>query len=333
MRTLLHVLLFLVFIVPQAYAQQAVVARVNGSVLSEKDLDEEIDRMIPRSSFHGGVSEERRNSFREKALRAVIDRELQYQDAVAKGLKPDKNKVRSQMEEIRSRFRSKKDYRSALANAGLTEDELRAKIEKNVMVAEVTAKTVIEPAGMDDVALKDYYEKNFEKFKQPESVKLRLISTKDEKKAAEALAKIKAGEDFGAVAAAYSEDPYRVMGGDTGYQHKYRLLPEIERTVDTLKPGEMSGVFKTEKDWVIIKVEDKKPEQQMGYDDVKVKLKKDLEKKRANDILVKWLADLREKSKIEVMLKFENKEQKNEDGLSSKVQTTAVQEKDNKALK
>jgi len=302
----------------QAIGDESIVARVNGAAIAARDVEEEIDRLIPRTMYHGNVSEERRNAFREKALNAVIDRELEYQDAVAKGMKPEKKKVKAQMEETRNKFRSKKEYKAALANADMTEDELRAKIEKYLLVQAVIIATVVDPAALNDAELKEYYQKNIEKFKQPESLKLRLISTKDEKKAKEALARIKAGEDFGTVAGQVSEDPFRVMGGDTGFQHKNRLLPEIEKATETLRLGEVSGIIRTEKDWVIIKIEDKKPETQLSYAEVKDKLKKELEKKRALDLQEKWLSDLKTKAKIEIFLKMEG-------DLTSKGQSTTVQ--------
>lgn len=286
-----------------AYAGDNVVARVNGTVLTQKDLDRELDRLIPQITFHRSVPEEKRKMYYDKTLEELINQELQYQDAVAKGMRPDKGKVDAQMERIRGRFKSQEDFKAALEREGITEQDLRRQVEKDMLVQAIYTKTVTEPSQVSETELKEYYDKNKSKFKQPESVRLSLISAKEEKKARDILAKIKAGEDFGGLAYKMSEDAYRVKSGDIGYVHKGRMLPEIEDAAFKLKVGEVSDLIKAGDYWYIIRVEDRKPEQQLSFDEIKGKLKKDLEAERLRERKDKWITDLRTKAKIEVLLK------------------------------
>lgn len=295
--------LIIVLFSVSTYADDIVVARVNGVALTLKDLDVELDRLIPRITFHQSVSGEKRKQYYEKALEELINRELQFQDAIAKGIKPDKEKVDAQMGKIRSGFKSEEEYKAALEKEGITERKLQAQVEKNVLVQSVIAKTVTEPSQLSEAELKNYYENNTSMFKRPESVRLRLVSTKDEKKAKEILTRIKAGENFGDLAAKMSEDNYRVKGGDIGYIHKGRMIPEIEDVAFKLKVGEVSDLIKTEDTWFVVKVEDKKPEHQLSFDEIRGRLKKELEAKRSQELREKWIADLRAKAKIEVLLK------------------------------
>ncbi len=301
-RILLSCLVIMLFST-SSYADDAVVATVNGVAISAGELEAEVNRLISQTVYHGKVSEERREEFRETAIAALVDKEMQYQDARARGMKPDKKAVKAQLTKIRDQFTSKKEYKAALARANMTEKQLVERVEKAVLVQNVIKATVLDAALVSEAEIKDHYERNIAKFKQPESVKLRLISTKDEKKASEALALLKAGDDFGALAATMSEDKYRVAGGDLGYQRRGKLLPEIENAAFDLKPGEISGLIKAEDLWFIIKVEDKKPEQQMTLDESRDKIKKDLESRRAKEIYDKWMAELRAKAKIEVLWK------------------------------
>lgn len=284
-----------------AVAEEQIVAKVNASVITVRDLDAEVDRLIPLETYHKTVSEEKRNEYRDKALQNLIDRELQYQDAVSRSMKPDSKLVKAQMKEIRDRFKSKKEYQSALERVGLTEDQLKTQVEKNVLVQAIYAKTVTDPSLMSEGALKEYYDKNISKFRQPDDIKLSLISTKNEKKAGEILALLQNGEDFGTVAYRMSEDNYRVMNGNIGYVHKGRVLPEIESVAFSLKIGEKSGLIKADGTWFIIKVEDKRPERQMSYNESKAKLKKDLEASRSEELLAKWMSGLKGKAAIEII--------------------------------
>ena len=286
-----------------AYADDLVVAKVNGTVFTTKDLEAEVDRLIPQTTFHRNVPQEKRKFYYDKAIEALVNRELQYQDAVAKGMEVDKEKVNAQMENIRKRFTPEK-YKAALEKEGMTEEKVRAQVEKEVLVQTMNEKKEAE-AQISEKDVKEYYEKNPSKFKQPDTVKLRLITSTDEKKAQDILAKIKAGEDFGDIAYKMSEDPYRVKGGDIGYMHKGRMLAEIEEAAFKLKVGEVSDIVKVENAWFIIKLEDKKPEHVIAFEEIKGQLKKELEKNRIQELKEAWITDLRAKAKIEVLLKTE----------------------------
>jgi parvulin-like peptidyl-prolyl isomerase len=307
-RIVLSVMMVVLF-AASSYAQ-AVVAMVNGTSLTQKDLDAELDRLIPTITFHRSVSNEKRKFYYDQALQELINRELQYQDALARNMKPEKEKLDAQMERIRNKFKTPEEYKAASEREGLSEENVRARIEKNMMIQTVFSDTVTAKVKVSDEEVKQYYEKNASRFKQPESVKLRLISAKDEKKAQDILAKLKSGDDFGEIAYNMSEDSYREKRGDVGYMHKGRMVPEIEEAAFKLKIGETSGVINAENTWLIIKLEDKKPEHQLPFEEVRDKLKRDLEKERTKELNEKWIADLRAKAKIEVLLKTE--EQKSE---------------------
>jgi parvulin-like peptidyl-prolyl isomerase len=301
--------IMVVFFAASSYAQE-VVATVNGTSLTQKDLDAELDRLIPTITFHRSVSNEKRKFYYDQALQELINRELQYQDALARNMKPEKEKLDAQMERIRNKFKTPEEYKAASEKEGLSEENVRARIEKNMMIQTVFSDTVTAKAKVSDEEAKKYYESNATRFKQPEGVKLRLISTKDEKKAQDILAMLKSGDDFGEIAYNMSEDSYRAQKGDIGYMHKGRMVPDIEEAAFKLKIGETSGVINAENTWFIIKLEDKKPEHQLPFEEVRDKLKKDLEKERTKELNDKWVADLRAKAKIEVLLKTE--EQKSE---------------------
>ena len=289
-------------LVPLAqHAAAAVVAKVNDAVITDRQLAEEVDRLIPQMTFHGNISEEKRQQFRTEALEGLITRELQYQDALARGMKPDKKLVNEQVGRIRDRFESKRAFKKALEQAGITEDDLHARVEKDVLVSQVISRVVTEQARMTDDAVKDYYLKNREKFVQPESVRLRIISSKDEKKAQDAYGRVKAGEDFGAVAAKMSEDNYRIKGGDLGFVHKGMLEPEIEEAAFKLKPGEIRGLIRTDRMWFIVKVEERTPQHQVTFEESKDRLRKELESKKRDELLQAWISDMKARAKVEII--------------------------------
>jgi peptidyl-prolyl cis-trans isomerase C len=283
-----------------ASAGENIVAVVNGVPITDREVNDAVGQLIPRSTFHGSVSDESKAEFREKALENLITYELQYQDGVARGIAAEKSQVKEQMKLVRGSFASTKDYKNWLEQASLTEDQLREKLRKGLVVQAVVTKMVVEPSRMDDKALQEYYTKNTAKFRQPEGVRLRIISTKNEKKAKDILAKLKGGDDFGDVAARMSEDDFRIKGGDIGYIHRGRIYPALEEAAFKLKPGEISGLIWTEETWFVVKVEDRRPEQVVPFEKAKDRLRTELEKKRASELMEAWVSGLRGKAKIEV---------------------------------
>ena len=80
---------------------------------------------------------------------------------------------------------------------------------------------------------------------QAGKMRVRHILVKTEPEAQEILNKLKAGEDFAALARSYSIDPSKENGGSTGFFSKGDLHPDFEAAVMKLKPNEVSGVVKT----------------------------------------------------------------------------------------
>jgi len=299
----LLLLLFPMIIAPPAsFAAESYVAKVNDSGITVKDLEEEVGRLLPQESYHGNVSEDRKNELREKALDSLIERELQYQDALARGLKTDRKKVKKRLEQVKESFASTKEYKATLSQAGITEQQLDERFQKDELINVAIENTVVEPSKIDDAGVKEYYDKNRDKYKQPESVSLRIISTKDEQKAVSLLARLKKGEDFGSIAATSSEDRYRVKGGDIGTIHRGSIYPELEKAAFALKPGELSDIIRVEGLWYILRVDEKTPEHQVAFEEIKAKLQRDLERKRANELREQWMSSLRKKANIEMFL-------------------------------
>lgn len=286
-----------------AFAEDTIVAKVNGTGLTMRDLEAQVDRMIPQITFHKQVPPEKRKNYYDQAIEELINRELQYQDAVSKDMKAEKEKVDAQLQKVKARYKSEEEFKAAIEKQGLTEDTFRTAIEKELLIKSIVTKTVTEPSQITDASLKEYYDNHLNEFKKPESVKLRLLTSKDEKKINEISEKLKAGEDIAQIANTMSEDDFSVKGGDIGYVHKGRMIAEIDKTAFDLKVGEVSAPILAEGIWYIIKVEDKKPEYTVPFEETKAKLEKELETGKALELQKKWIADLRSKAKIEILLK------------------------------
>ncbi len=121
--------------------------------------------------------------------------------------------------------------------------------------------------------LKQFYDKNAERFSRPEQVQARHILLKldgkneeDVKKQADDLVRqLRAGADFAALAKQYSEDPgSRDRGGDLGLFGRGRNVPEFENAAFSQEPNAIGDPVKTQFGYHIIQVVSKQPAYQNG---------------------------------------------------------------------
>jgi len=115
---------------------------------------------------------------------------------------------------------------------------LRGKVKRAILIDQILRTEVVGKASMTDAQLREFYAKNPERFKKPESVQMQTISvvipdnaTAQQKaqarQRAEGLLKqAKAAKDyeaFGILAEKNSDDDWRVMMGDHKSVHRGRL--------------------------------------------------------------------------------------------------------------
>jgi len=322
----LFVVLLLYSTTISADDDSTVVVKVNGSPIMLSEVEREIDKLIPRSFFHRNVSPEKRERFRKDAIERLIDRELQFHDAKAQRLKAEKKEIKDKIKEIEGRFKSNSEFKEALKKNNMTLKDMEARITKDIIIEKVIKKEVDNKIEVKDEEIKAHYENNIQRYKEMEQVKLRYIvikfnegqeakgegqeknKTRNKKEAKawaeELLARIKKGEDFVMIAYNHSEDAYKFKSGDIGYIHKGRMIPALENVAFSMNIGEVSEPIETEGGFYIIRVEDKKQERQLSFEEVKDKIKKELEDKKKDERMKKWLTALRAKAKIEYFIFF-----------------------------
>lgn len=297
---------------PEASSQLKAVAKVNGAVLTERDLGEAFNKIIPAAIFHGGISPERRQAYRDKAVEQMINDELLYQEAVRMGLKVSRRRIKEARQDAVERLGGKKRFKQALETHGITQDEYEQMLRKKFLIEEILEAEVSQKAEVTDEEAREYYGRNKSGFMRPEAWRLRhiLISVDPSappeewearrKRAEEALEKIKGGEDMAQVAWDYSDDRYRVKGGDLGLIHSGRLVADLEAAVRELEVGELSGVVQTIYGYHIVRVEEKKEPEQLSYEEVEDKIKRQLSAKRSEQNRKNLIERLRAEAEIEV---------------------------------
>jgi peptidyl-prolyl cis-trans isomerase SurA len=136
-------------------------------------------------------------------------------------------------------------------------EEIRGDV-REMMVAQKMQAHITEKLNTTPQDVRDYFRKiptdslpTFNKEVEVGEIVFEPKLSKEEKdiyreKAQELLNRIKKGEDFGALATAYSQDPgTATQGGDAGFADRNQFVKEYTGWAFRLKPGEYSPVFES----------------------------------------------------------------------------------------
>jgi hypothetical protein len=110
----------------------------------------------------------------------------------------------------------------------------------------------------DEEALR-WYEENKDKNYRAKTtgVWLRRILLNSREKADDVMRRLKAGEDFVAIASTESVTPEKLQGGDRGYRRLQDINPAYRDAVAKMKAGGFEGPFRLGTFYVIVKLEDR----------------------------------------------------------------------------
>ncbi len=305
----MRIIFFILIIKALVFAQnvmlpESTVAVVNGTAISEAELEREVAKLLPKTYFHSTVNEEKLKEVRKKALESLIEHTLMYSYAVSKGIKASNDEVEDIVDKLVDFYGSQEKLEAVLKQNKTDMAELRQAIRRDLTLKQLFEKEI--EYKITDEDLKKYYEENKFKFKEPEKIKAALIYVRndpgDPKGREKALEKIKKaeqdlknGENFPYVAQTYSDDPTRVKGGDLGFIHRGRLDMDIEDIAFSMDANTTSDIIEKDIGYFIVKVDEKKEPNQLSFEDVKKKLRVELkakeEEKREKELLEKLQAN------------------------------------------
>jgi peptidyl-prolyl cis-trans isomerase C len=150
--------------------------------------------------------------------------------------------------------------------------------------------------AVSDAEAKKFYDSQVSTVKPDEEVRARHILVESKEKARELFEKVAYGTDFAELAKQFSKDPgSKDQGGDLGYFSKGQMVPQFEEVAFKLQKGEVSQPFETQFGWHILKVDDRRAGQMVPFDAVKDRIMASIIHQKAQQVA----GDLRAKAKIE----------------------------------
>jgi len=293
------------------------VARVNGAVLTDRDLLREMIQIFPYAGQHNGFPKEQEASIRQGALQMIIFEELVYQEAQRRKLTVPQQQVKQSELEFKKQFRSAQEYQQYLkVEMGGSEQNVISKINRSLLIEQVLKADVEDKSAVTLAETRAYYEKNPARFRIPESFTFQTISvlppknpTADQKKEAlkranDELIQAKATktyQDFGLLAEKVSEDDFRVNMGDHKAIEKDKLPPQVVKALVAMKPGQVSDLIQIEQAYTVIRLNAHTPAGKKSFAEVKSDLRTELQKNKYEQLRTGLDNRLRTNAKVELL--------------------------------
>ena len=109
------------------------------------------------------------------------------------------------------------------------------------------------------------------------------------------------GEKFEDLARQYSDDGSAKSGGDLGWVNPGDTLPEFEKTMNALAPGEISNIIKTQFGLHILQVIDRR-NQDMSKEAARIKARQEIRARKSDEAFQDWVRELRDRAFVELRL-------------------------------
>jgi peptidyl-prolyl cis-trans isomerase SurA len=161
---------------------------------------------------------------------------------------------------------SPEEFRKVLEREGVPYANYREDIRRQIIIQrvrdrEVDSKVTVSDAEVDNYLAtvasqgggEDEYLLSHIYITVPEQASPDAVEA-SRRRAEQALAELKAGKDFGEVAAAYSAAPDATSGGDLGWRTRARLPSVFADVVQKMKPGEVSPVLRSTSGFHVVKL-------------------------------------------------------------------------------
>ncbi len=227
------------------------VAVVDGTVITKADLDELLGRAKAsyksqkRTFPKAGTSEYQ--SLQTQAVAYLVQREEYAKEAVKLDIAVTEPQIDKRIQQVAKQYfgGDQAMLKAQLKQQGYTDAAFREDIKSQILSESIFAQ-VAKGSAVTDAAVRKYYDDNKAQYSVAESRDVRHILVKTKAEADDVVARLAAGEDFGALAKELSQDPGSKDAGGKLTVHRGETVAEFDKAAFGLKLHEVSEPIKTQ---------------------------------------------------------------------------------------
>ncbi len=217
---------------PPASTDAEVLCTVNGNAITRANLNKAVQQKWGR-----------------KILEDLIEQELIFQAARARGLTISEEEFDARLNAVKSEYESLADFNAMMAKRGIKGPAFRQQLRAQMLLD----KLVEQISKVTEQDARAYYDDHLSVYQAPERRHVHAIITEDAEQAYQARQRVAGGADFDTVAADIGTE----MAGDWEWLAKGDLRnPLIRETAFSLRPGDVSNPIFVDGQYYVLWVEE-----------------------------------------------------------------------------
>jgi len=280
-----------------------IVATIDGEPVTRSDVDR-------YGREHGDAGIEPR-----AVLDSLVTDRLLHRKADDLGISIEEADVDRYIEGVRSkRGMNEAAFEKALRGQGLTAAGYRSAVRTELERSEIVNREIRNRVTVSPEEIRRYFEAHADDYTMAQRVRVRMITivvpaaaSADRLARAEVLvrslhARIEAGEDFAALARAYSQGPGAADGGDLGFFERGQMVKQLEDVAFRLKAGTLSQPIRSAAGFHLMKIEEREGSTPQPFAAVKEQIRAEMYDAALRRRYQRWLReDLRQAYHVEIL--------------------------------
>lgn len=302
----------------QAEVIEAIVAVVEGDIitLSEIRTEYRLRAEALRSQLEGEQLSTQLKRMKANLLEDMITNKLLLQKAKQQGIDVTEQ-LNMQIESLKKEngFETDAQLIQAMRQQGIVFEEWKQEMEENLLQQAVIFNEVGQSIVVDDTEVVNYYHENREEFEEPAEYTIKAIYLSGENRIREEVqgtmdeisGRIQAGENFGALAAEYSdlepaESEDEESRGLLGSYQPGDLNRVLEEEVEQLETDEVSNWIEAQNGWWLLKLVNKKESRIKEFEEVREDIERTLYQQKQQQAIEGYISKMRENSYVKVII-------------------------------
>jgi foldase protein PrsA len=243
------------------------------------------------------------DALKQQVMQFLVSAEWIQQEADKQDVKVSEKEVQKQFQDQKKQsFQKEADYQKFLKNSGMTEADLLFRVKLDVISNDVRNKIIKGKDKVTDAQIASYYNKNKQRFAQPERRDLLVVLTRTKAKADAAKKELDGGASWKSVAKKYSiDEASKAQGGKLPGVAKGQQEKAFDDAIFGAKKGALTGPVKTQFGYYVFEVTKVTPASQQSLaqtkETIKNLLKSQNQQKALNSFVKQFRKDYKGKTK------------------------------------
>jgi len=196
------------------------------------------------------------DALKQQVMQFLVSAEWIQQEAKKQNVKVSDKEVQKQFQDQKKQsFQKDADYQKFLKNSGMTEADLLFRVKLDVISNAVRTKVIKGKDNVTNAQIASYYNKNKQRFAQPERRDLLVVLTKTKAQAQAAKKALDSGTPWAKVAKKYSiDEASKAQGGKLPGVAKGQQEKGFDDAIFGAKKSVTTGPVKTQFGYYVFKV-------------------------------------------------------------------------------